>query len=207
MVHLLKKQGLVPKRIIADKLRSYGAARRQVMPGLATIRLDLLSRPKPFRSRQIRSPRCPDPILPPSRDYPMQDGRAATRLKSTFRLPCARTSKNVTVPSMVVIRNHEEWTSEAYPHRDRSNLQRVLMDRLHHQISLRRSTLYIFCSTQEKFMAARSQSAAETEAKVALNRNKLVLEQAKAVGLLGAACWRAGGAPLSTGQSAQRRGT
>lgn len=104
VVHLLKKQGLVPKRIIADKLRSYGAARRQVMPGLATIRLDLLSRPKPFRSRQIRSPRCPDPILPPSRDYPTEDGRAATRLKSTLLLPCARTSKNVTVPSMVVIR-------------------------------------------------------------------------------------------------------
>lgn len=29
---LLKKQGLAPKRMITDKLRSYGAARRQVMP-------------------------------------------------------------------------------------------------------------------------------------------------------------------------------
>lgn len=28
---LLKKQGIVPKRMITDKLRSYGAARRQVM--------------------------------------------------------------------------------------------------------------------------------------------------------------------------------
>lgn len=28
----LKKQGLAPKRMITDKLRSYGAARRQVMP-------------------------------------------------------------------------------------------------------------------------------------------------------------------------------
>lgn len=29
---LLKKQGLAPKRMINDKLRSYGAARRQIMP-------------------------------------------------------------------------------------------------------------------------------------------------------------------------------
>ncbi|MBB3148536.1 putative transposase [Phyllobacterium trifolii] len=31
LMRLLKKQGLVPKRIITDKLRSYGAAQRQVM--------------------------------------------------------------------------------------------------------------------------------------------------------------------------------
>jgi putative transposase len=31
---LLKKQGLAPKRMITDKLRSYGAARRQVMPAI-----------------------------------------------------------------------------------------------------------------------------------------------------------------------------
>lgn len=36
-------------------------------------------------------------------------------------------------------------------------------------------------------MAAQSHSAAETEAKIALSRNKLVLEQAKAIGLLGTA--------------------
>lgn len=29
---LLKKQGLAPKRMITDKLGSYGAARRQIMP-------------------------------------------------------------------------------------------------------------------------------------------------------------------------------
>jgi putative transposase len=34
LVRLLKKQGLAPKRIITDKLRSYGAARRQVMPAV-----------------------------------------------------------------------------------------------------------------------------------------------------------------------------
>ncbi len=32
LTRLLKKQGLAPKRIITDKLRSYGAAKRQVMP-------------------------------------------------------------------------------------------------------------------------------------------------------------------------------
>ncbi len=34
LVRLLKKQGLSPKRIVSDKLRSYGAARRDVMPGV-----------------------------------------------------------------------------------------------------------------------------------------------------------------------------
>jgi putative transposase len=32
LTRLMKKQGIVPKRIITDKLPSYGAARRQVMP-------------------------------------------------------------------------------------------------------------------------------------------------------------------------------
>jgi hypothetical protein len=36
-------------------------------------------------------------------------------------------------------------------------------------------------------MAAQTRDAAESDAKIALTRNKLVLEQAKAVGLLGAA--------------------
>ena len=34
LYRLLKKQGLAPKRIITDKLRSYGAAKRQVMPNI-----------------------------------------------------------------------------------------------------------------------------------------------------------------------------
>jgi putative transposase len=34
LVRLLRKQGLVPKRIITDKLRSYAAAKREVMPGV-----------------------------------------------------------------------------------------------------------------------------------------------------------------------------
>jgi len=32
LTRLSKKQGVAPKRMITDKLRSYGAARRQVMP-------------------------------------------------------------------------------------------------------------------------------------------------------------------------------
>jgi putative transposase len=34
LTRLMKKQGLVPKRIITDKLPSYAAARRKVMPGV-----------------------------------------------------------------------------------------------------------------------------------------------------------------------------
>ncbi|TAT69893.1 IS6 family transposase, partial [Rhizobium ruizarguesonis] len=34
LVRLLKKQGLSPKRIVTDKLRSYGAAKRDVMSGV-----------------------------------------------------------------------------------------------------------------------------------------------------------------------------
>jgi putative transposase len=34
LLHLLKKQGMAPKRMITDKLRSYGAAKRQIMPGV-----------------------------------------------------------------------------------------------------------------------------------------------------------------------------
>ncbi|AOF92566.1 IS6 family transposase [Sinorhizobium sp. RAC02] len=32
LIRLLKKQGIAPKRMITDKLRSYGAAQRQIMP-------------------------------------------------------------------------------------------------------------------------------------------------------------------------------
>ena len=32
LVRLLKKQGLTPKRIVTDRLRSYGAAKRDLMP-------------------------------------------------------------------------------------------------------------------------------------------------------------------------------
>ncbi len=34
LTRLMKKQGMAPKRIITDKLPSYGAARRQVMPSV-----------------------------------------------------------------------------------------------------------------------------------------------------------------------------
>lgn len=34
LIRLLKKQGMPPKRIITDKLRSYGPAKRDVMPAV-----------------------------------------------------------------------------------------------------------------------------------------------------------------------------
>jgi putative transposase len=34
LIRPLKKQGIPPKRIITDKLRSYGAAKREVMPAV-----------------------------------------------------------------------------------------------------------------------------------------------------------------------------
>jgi putative transposase len=34
LTRLLQKQGMKPKRIITDKLRSYGAAREQIMPNV-----------------------------------------------------------------------------------------------------------------------------------------------------------------------------
>jgi putative transposase len=34
LTRLMRKQGMAPKRIITDKLLSYGVARRQVMPGV-----------------------------------------------------------------------------------------------------------------------------------------------------------------------------
>ncbi|RJT17949.1 IS6 family transposase, partial [Mesorhizobium waimense] len=34
LIRLLRKQGLTPKRMVTDKLRSYGAARRQIMPNV-----------------------------------------------------------------------------------------------------------------------------------------------------------------------------
>ncbi|MFP3386999.1 DDE-type integrase/transposase/recombinase, partial [Tritonibacter sp. SIMBA_163] len=34
LVRLMKRTGLVPQRIVTDKLRSYGAAEREVAPGL-----------------------------------------------------------------------------------------------------------------------------------------------------------------------------
>ena len=34
LMRLLKQQGLPPKRIVTDKLRSYGAVKRQIMPNV-----------------------------------------------------------------------------------------------------------------------------------------------------------------------------
>ncbi len=54
-------------------------------------------------------------------------------------------------------------------------------------------------------MVTQSHTAAEAEAKVALNRNRLVLEQAKAIGLLGTAknTRLSGRVPLGVGRGGQ----
>ncbi|MDF2810941.1 MAG: family insertion sequence transposase protein, partial [Microvirga sp.] len=44
LARLMRKQGIPPKRIVTDKLRSYGAARRQVMPNRAPIAQGLNNR-------------------------------------------------------------------------------------------------------------------------------------------------------------------
>ena len=52
LVKLMKRWGFVPKRIITDKLRSYGAAKREVAPGLDHwSHKGLNNRHLPFRKR------------------------------------------------------------------------------------------------------------------------------------------------------------
>src|SRR5713101_5860469 len=66
---LLKRQGSVPRRLITDKLRSYAAARRAVMPSVvhataqyANNRAEVSHQPTRQRERQMRAssrpPRC-----------------------------------------------------------------------------------------------------------------------------------------------------
>lgn len=38
LTRLMKKQGMTPNRLLTDKLRSYGAAKRQVMPAVDVAR-------------------------------------------------------------------------------------------------------------------------------------------------------------------------
>jgi len=58
---LLKRQGCVPRRLIADKLRSYSAARRTVMPSVVhstrqyeNNRAEVSHQPTRQRERQVR---------------------------------------------------------------------------------------------------------------------------------------------------------
>ncbi|GLR46177.1 hypothetical protein GCM10007880_66950 [Mesorhizobium amorphae] len=57
LTRLLKKQGLPPKRMITDKMRSYGAAKRQLMPNVEHRSHKRLNNraensPLPFRKRE-----------------------------------------------------------------------------------------------------------------------------------------------------------
>lgn len=68
LVRLMKKQGCRPKRIVTDKLRSYGAARRQVMPDVE------------HRSHKALNNRAENSHLPL---------RKRERVMQRFRSPCA----------------------------------------------------------------------------------------------------------------------
>jgi putative transposase len=71
LMRLLKKQGVAPKRMITDKLRSYGAARRQVMPDVE------------HRSHKRLNNRSENSHLQPrKRERTMQDFRSPGGLQS-----------------------------------------------------------------------------------------------------------------------------
>lgn len=70
LVRLMKRQGCQPKRMVTDKLRSYGAARRQVMPDVE------------HRSHKGLNNRAENSHLPlPKRERVMQRFRSAGALQ------------------------------------------------------------------------------------------------------------------------------
>ncbi|EDQ03412.1 hypothetical protein DSM14862_04083 (plasmid) [Sulfitobacter indolifex] len=111
LVKLMKRWGFVPKRIITDKLRSYGAAKREVAPGLdhwshkgLNNRAENSHLPFRKRKRAMQSFRSPGGL---QRFVSMQ---SATR--NCFSLPARRRSA-------LAIRYHrlealEAWKSAAH---------------------------------------------------------------------------------------------
>jgi putative transposase len=91
LVKLMKRWGFVPKRIITDKLRSYGAAKREVAPGLdhwshkgLNNRAENSHLPLRKRERAMQGLRSPGTL---QRFVPM---RPATR--NRFSVPARRRS-------------------------------------------------------------------------------------------------------------------
>ncbi|MGZ2402918.1 IS1 family transposase [Rhizobium ruizarguesonis] len=85
LVRLLKKQGLTPKRIVTDKLRSYGAARREVMAAVE------------HRSHKGLNNRAENSHLPlRKRDQMMQGFRSVSGLQRFISIFSAR--RNLFVP-------------------------------------------------------------------------------------------------------------
>lgn len=98
LIRLLKKQGLSPKRIVTDKLRSYGAARRDVMPGVE------------HRSHKGLNNRAENSHLPlRKRERVMQGFRSAGGLQRFISLFSA--IRNHFVPSN---RNHSALTTHIH---------------------------------------------------------------------------------------------
>jgi putative transposase len=108
LMRLLKKQGMTPKRMITDKLRSYGAARRQIMPSVE------------HRSHKGLNNRAENSHVPlRKRERAMQGFRSPGSLQHFVSIFSAL--RNLFVPnhqnrSAVVIRNHRlrafaQWCS------------------------------------------------------------------------------------------------
>ncbi|TDQ33803.1 DDE superfamily endonuclease [Phyllobacterium brassicacearum] len=90
LTRLLKKQGLAPKRLITDKLGSYAAARRQIMPSIK------------HRSHKGLNNRAENSHLPPRRrERAMQGFRSQGVFNGSFRssrlsaTPSSRLAPNV----------------------------------------------------------------------------------------------------------------
>ena len=110
LIRLLKKQGASPKRIVTDKLRSYGAARRQTMPDVE------------HRSHKSLNNRAENSHLPFRKRERIRQGFRAIGSLQHF-VSIFSTVRNLFVPprssrSATQIRNHRlnamaEWKAEA----------------------------------------------------------------------------------------------
>ncbi len=121
LVKLMKRWGFVPKRIITDKLRSYGAAKREVAPGLDHwSHKGLNNRAEnshlPFRKRE----RVMQGFRSPGGLQRFVSMKSATR--NSFSVPARRRSA-------LTIRYHRLEAFEAWNPRHRPRDQRTACQR------------------------------------------------------------------------------
>ncbi len=102
IVRLLKRRSMPPKRIITDKLRSYGAAKRDVMPGVE------------HRSQKCLNNRAENSHLPlRKRERTMQGFRSAGSMQRF-------TSISSAVRNLFVISRHKRSALATHIHRIRA---------------------------------------------------------------------------------------
>jgi putative transposase len=102
LVRLLKRQSMPPKRIITDKLRSYGAAKRDVMPGVE------------HRSHKGLNNRAENSHLPlRKREHTMQGFRSAGSLQRFISIFSA-------LRNLFVIPRHKRSALATHIHRIRA---------------------------------------------------------------------------------------